>query len=102
MASACKIWLTTSPLVLHSLGPESRMPRNGACPVREGAVGFPSQEGAGRLPHECLLRYAWHFIQKTLVDIEVRAIWLSEEKRVRVPFGVRTGHLSNIARSREC
>ena len=25
----------------HSLGPESRMPRNGACPVREGAVGFP-------------------------------------------------------------
>ena len=23
----------------------------GACPVREGAVGFPSSEGAGRLPH---------------------------------------------------
>src|SRR5262245_28521686 len=32
MAFACKIWLTTSPRVLHSLGPESRMTRKG--PVR--------------------------------------------------------------------
>jgi hypothetical protein len=39
---ACTIWLTISPHTLHSLGLESRMPRNGACPVREGAVGFPS------------------------------------------------------------
>jgi hypothetical protein len=55
--------LRRSPYVRHRLGPESRMPRNGARPVREGAVGFPSPEGAGRLPHNssletCALSYS--------------------------------------------
>ena len=39
-------------LICVGLGLESRMPRNGARPVREGAVGFPSQEGAGHLHHK--------------------------------------------------
>jgi hypothetical protein len=38
-------------LICMRLGLESRLPRKGARPVREGAVGFPSSEGAGRLPH---------------------------------------------------
>ena len=55
-------------LICVGLGLESRMPRNGARPVREGAVGFPSPEGAGRLPHKCLLRLAPYFIQKSPCD----------------------------------
>jgi len=42
MASACKTWLTTSqPHARSSLELESRMPRKGASPVREGAAGVP-------------------------------------------------------------
>ena len=52
-------------LICIRLGLESRLPRKGARPVREGAVGFPSQEGAGRLPHNS--------------SLEIRALSYSEK-----------------------
>jgi hypothetical protein len=54
-------------LICIRLGLESRLPRKGARPVREGAVGFPLQKGAGRLPHNA------RALRLTEVEVSARA-----------------------------